>query len=324
MIALDRIRLNGPPAPLLSRVKPPRLSAGSTVGIAALSGRVDRGRLDAGIAYLRSRGYAIREASNLRLDRGDFAGSDEQRAAGYRALVTDPAVAAIFFARGGWGASRVLDRLDPAEISANPKIHLGGSDLTALFAYLERHCGLVSFHGPMVAVDFARDPVDPETGTSWEAVLSGRGAREFSLEPGSVLAPGRATGVLAGGCLSLLVALEGTAERMQTEGRVIFWEDVNEEIYRLDRMLTQLRRAGKWRNPAGVIIGALEGITRNRRPDPEALSALLAEHFGGAPYPVISGWPSGHSSRNRTLPLGVSVTIDTARGAVTQDEEGVS
>jgi muramoyltetrapeptide carboxypeptidase len=304
-------------------VKPPRLTPGATIGIAALSGRVEPGRLDRGLAHLKSRGFSIREAANLRLSHGDFAGSDEERAAGYRALLVDPGVEAIFFARGGWGASRTLDRLDPAEIVANPKIHLGGSDLTSFFAFLDRRCGLVSFLGPMVAVDFARDPIDEETDSSWEEVLSGRAAKEFAIGPGCVIASGRGVGPLAGGCLSLLVALEGTPEAVETEGRVIFWEDVNEEIYRLDRMLTQLERAGRWQRPAGVIIGALEGISRNRRPDPEALSALLAEHFRVAPFPVICGWPAGHGITNRTLPLGAAVSIDTERGSVTFEEAGV-
>ncbi len=324
MIALDRIRLNGPPAPLLARVKPPKLLPGATIGIAAVSGRVDPVRLDRGIAYLNSRGYAVREAANLRAVRGDFAGSDEERFNGYRTLLLDPRVDAIFFARGGWGVSRILDRLDPGEIVANPKIHLGGSDLTSLFAYFDRHCGLVSFHGPMVAVDFAGEAIDPETASSWEEVLSGRGTEKFEIGEGTVLAPGRGRGILAGGCLSLLVALEGTEESIETSGRVIFWEDVNEEIYRLDRMLTQLGRAGRWRNPAGVIIGALEGISRNRRPDPEALSALLAEHLAASKFPVICGWPAGHRKRNRTLPLGVSVSIDTAERTVTFEEAGVA
>ena len=310
MTALDRIRLTGPPAPFLL---PPALPAGGTIGIAALSGRVDPGKLDPGIARLTSLGYRVQEASNLRNRHGDFAGTDAERAAGYRSLVADPGIDAIFFARGGWGAARVLDRLDSAEIAARPKIHMGGSDLTTLFAFLQAHARMVSFHGPMVAVDFARS--GPEIGgeESWRDALTGK-AVEIPLSPGQIVRAGAASAAVVGGCLSLLVALEGTPEAVDTDGRIVFWEDVNEEIYRIDRMLTQWKRAGRFDRVAGVIIGALENIRHNGREDANALSELLAEHFGDAPFPVVRDWPAGHGFRNRALALGGEVSIDTARG----------
>lgn len=321
MIAPDRIRLTGPSAPFS---RPPALRPGSTIGIAAISGAVDPGRLDAGIAHLVSRGYRVAEAGNVRSRDGSRAGSDAERAEGYRALLTDPAVDAIFFARGGWGAARVLDRLDPQEAARHPKIHMGGSDLTTLFAWLHAHARLAAFHGPMVAVDFAAPSPDAETDASWEPVLRGESPIGFTLRAEQVVAAGRADAPLVGGCLSLLVALEGTPEALDTAGRIVFWEDVGEEIYRLDRMLTQWKRAGRFASAAGVIIGTLENITHQGRPDADAVSALLAEHFGDAPYPVVRDWPSGHGARNRTLPLGGRVAIDTARGVVSFPEPAVS
>ena len=310
MTVLDRIRLTGPSAPFRL---PPALSPGATIGVAALSGRVDVAKLDAGIARLTSLGYRVREAANLRLGHGDFAGDDGERADGYRALVADPGVDAIFFARGGWGAARVLDLLDAAEIAARPKIHMGGSDLTTLFAYLHAHARLVCFHGPMVAVDFARSDPDRATEESWQSVLSGV-PQEFPLAPEQILRPGSASAPVVGGCLSMLVALEGTPEALSTEGRIVFWEDVHEEIYRLDRMLTQWKRAGRFDRVAGVIIGALEDIRHNGEDDARALSALLSDHFGDAPFPVVRDWPAGHGRLNRALALGGEVAIDTARG----------
>ena len=321
MIAPDRIRLTGPSAPLS---KPPALRPGATIGVAALSGRVDPVKLDAGIARLVSRGYRVVEAANVRRSDGARAGSDAERAAGYRALLTDPRVDAIFFARGGWGAARVLDLLDPDEAARHPKIHMGGSDLTTLFAWLQVRARLVAFHGPMVAVDFARDSPDAETDASWEPVLRGDAPIEFAVGKGQVVSPGAAAGALVGGCLSLLVGLEGTPESVDTSGRIVFWEDVGEEIYRLDRMLTQWKRAGRFAGAAGVIIGTLENITNQGRPDSHAVSSLLDEHFGSAPYPVVRDWPSGHGARNRTLPLGARVSIDTGAGVVRFEEPAVS
>jgi|PersoiStandDraft_1058852.scaffolds.fasta_scaffold37872_2 muramoyltetrapeptide carboxypeptidase len=305
-------------------LKPPRLRPGATIGIAALSGAVDISRLEAGERYLCSRGYAVVEAPNLRLCEGAFAGSDRERAEGYMTLVRDPSIAAIFFARGGWGASRAIPHLDAKEIASFAKIHLGASDLTALFAWLQKHAGLVTFHGPMVAVDFARERISPETDGGWEPVLSGRAPLEFAIEPDQVLASGAARGLLTGGCLSLLVSLEGTPEAVSTRGKILFWEDVHEELYRLDRMLTQWKRAGRFEEPAGVIIGALENITRNGAPDPPALEALLRDFFADAPYPVIRDWPAGHGRRNRTMPLSATVSIDTPAGTVVYEEPGVA
>ncbi len=319
MIALDRIRLNGPPAPL----KPPRLEPGGVIGVAALSGRVAPDKLDRGIAYLRSRGYGIVEAQNLRRSEGDFAGSDRQRAEGYRALLRDPGVQAIFFARGGWGAARTLPFLEASEIAAHPKIHMGGSDLASFFAFARRRTGLTCFHGPMVAVDFAAKSPDEETLSAWEPILSGS-APSFSIDPADRLCAGRGAGPLVGGCLSILVSIEGTPDAIETAGAILFWEDVHEEVYRLDRMLTQLRGAGKLDGLAGVIIGSLEQIEHNGKRDEDRLSSLLRDHFGRAPYPVVRNWPSGHGRRNRTLPLGARVTLDANADRVIFEEAGVA
>ncbi len=321
MIAPDRIRLTGSSAPFS---KPPALPPGGTIGVAAISGPVDPARLDAGIARLRSRGYAVVEAPNLRLSSGMHAGTDAERAAGYRALVTDPSVDAIFFARGGWGAARVLDKIDPDEVARHPKIHMGGSDLTTLFAWLHARARLVAFHGPMVAVDFARPDPDPETDAGWEPVLRGELPIVIPFAPERVIARGAASGPLVGGCLSMLVALEGTPEALETRGRIVFWEDVGEELYRLDRMLTHWRRAGRFRAPAGVIIGKLENIRNNGVRDEESVSSLLAEHFAGAPYPVVRDFPAGHGAANRTLPLGARIAVDSEAGTVRFEEAAVS
>ena len=136
-------------------LKPPRLTPGATIGVAAVSGPVDETRLEAGLRALISRGYQVVEASNLRRRDGFLAGADAERAAGYRELVNDRGVDAIFFARGGYGASRILRFLRAEEIRSSPKIHLGGSDLTALFAYVATHASLATFYGPLVSLQLA-------------------------------------------------------------------------------------------------------------------------------------------------------------------------
>jgi muramoyltetrapeptide carboxypeptidase len=296
-------------------VRPPALRPGDAIGLAALSGPVPEDRLEAGIGYLCKRGYRVIEASNLRSRTQYLAGSDQERAAGYHGLLENPAVRAIFLARGGYGVTRVIPRLEAGLIRKRPLIHLGHSDATALFAFLRAHAGLVAFHGPMVAVDFARNPPDPPTDAGWEPVLRGEpGAGRFPILPEQVIAAGRAEGVLTGGCLSLLVALEGTPESVATDDAILFWEDAGEEVYRVDRMLTQWKRSGKFDRVRGVMIGKLTGITREGQPNEAALTALLCDFFGEAPYPVVRDLPLGHGGRNLTVPLGVRARLDTERG----------
>jgi muramoyltetrapeptide carboxypeptidase len=299
-------------------LKPPRLRPEATIGVAAVSGPVDEARLEAGLRVLESRGYRIVEAANLRRHDGFFAGSDEERAAGYRELVKDPRVDAIFFARGGYGSSRILPLLDAGEIRSSPKIHLGGSDLTALFAYVATHASLATFYGPLVAVHLADgDSLD------WEAVLRGAPPAPHSVSPDDVLSGGAGRGPLVGGCLSLIASLCGTPEAVRGEGAVLFWEDVGEETYRLDRMLTQLERSGTFDGLQAMVIGSVAPGRREGVESDDDIRAWLRRRFASAPFPVAMGFPAGHLDSTRTLPLGVCVRVDLERSRIEFPEAAV-
>jgi muramoyltetrapeptide carboxypeptidase len=292
-------------------VRPPRLRPGATIGVAALSGPVDEERLRRGLGYLEQRGYRIRLASNALARRGFLAGSDEERAQGYGELVADPAIDAIFFTRGGYGASRLLGRLPAAGLATRPLVHLGGSDLTALFAWLRSHTGLVSFYGPMAAVEMAGDAAGA---LDWEDVLAGAVPAPHAFPAADVLAGGVGEGPLVGGCLSLLASLAGTPEAIDGRGSVLFWEDVGEDTYRLDRMLTQLERSGTLDRLHAMLIGSISPGSRGGGEFPEAIAAWLEDRFRSAPYPVVRGFPAGHLARPRTLPLGVPVRLTAEAG----------
>lgn len=280
------------------------------IGIAAVSRPPDPDRLAVGVRALERLGYRVRPASNVGARHGPFAGTDAQRADGYRGLLRDPEVDAIFFARGGYGAVRILSRLDAREIRSRPLIHLGGSDLTALFAFIGRQAGLTTFYGPMVAVDMAESaPLD------WEAVLSGQTPAPYQSAEGHIHAGGTGSGPLVGGCLSLLAAACGTPEALVGRGAVLFWEDVGEDTYRLDRMLTQLERSGTFDGLQAMLIGSISPGARGGE-SPEAVGLWLRDFFAGAPFPVISGLPAGHVKGPRTLALGVPVRVDGGRGLV--------
>ena len=301
-------------------MKPPRLEPGATIGVAAVSGPVDPAKLERGLAHLRSRGYRVREASNLRSREGFLAGTDRERAAGYRELLEDPGVDALVFARGGYGSSRVLKLLDAETLRANPKIHLGSSDLTALFAFLGRHTGLVTFYGPMTSTDMA----DPSaSGLDWERVLAGAMPDPHRFSVPDVLSTGTAEGPLLGGCLSLLASLSGTAEALSASGAILFWEDTGEETYRLDRLLTQLERSDTLTGLRGMVIGSvLPGVGSD---SPDRIREYLRRRFGDVPFPVAMNFPAGHCPSPRTVPLGARVRLDLAEGgALTFLEAGVS
>lgn len=269
-----------------------------------MSGPVDEEKLERGIATIRQKGYAVVEAANLRTRLGFLAGTDSDRAAGYRELLSDPFVDAIFFSRGGYGASRVLQHLDVEEARANPKIHLGGSDLTALFAWIQRHAALMTFFGPMVAVEMAGECAGE---LDWEAVLRGRPVAPHAIAPEDVVNGGDAEGILIGGCLSLLASLCGTREAVRGEGAILFWEDVGEDTYRIDRLLTQLERSGTFEGLKGMVIGSV--VPRLGGESPETVRAYLRDRFRGAPFPVAMGLPAGHLANSRTLPLGARARL---------------
>jgi muramoyltetrapeptide carboxypeptidase len=294
--------------PVAALARPPRLQRGATIGVAAISGPVDLARLESGVSGLERRGYRVVLASNVGARAGFLAGSDASRAEGYRTLLQDPAVDAIFFARGGYGASRTLSHLDAEEIRLRPRIHLGGSDVTALFAYLGRRAGLASFYGPMVAVAMA-DEVDLD----WEAVLQGQTPAPHRFAEGDVFAGGTGSGPLVGGCLSLIASLCGTPDAIDGQGAVLFWEDIGEDNYRLDRMLTQLERSGTFDGLQAMVIGSISPGARGGE-SPQALAVWLRDYFAGAPFPVVSGFPAGHLAATRTLPLGLPVSVDAGKG----------
>ena len=302
---------------MMDFIRPPRLRPGATIGIAALSGPVEPERLAAGVFRLEKRGYRVVTAGNVAARQGFLAGSDSERANGYRELLANPSIDAIFFARGGYGSSRVLRYLDPTAIRARPLIHLGGSDLTAFFGFVAAQAGLVTMYGPMVAVSMDQEGLD------WESVLGGNAPAAHRFAESDLLAPGTGSGPLVGGCLSLLASMAGTPEAVSGDGAVLFWEDVAEPLYRLDRMLTQLERSGTFDRLQAMLIGSISTGARGGGGSPEALSAWLRERFAGAPFPVASGFPAGHRLDTRTLPLGTSVRLDADSGVLEFDGPGV-
>jgi len=306
-------------------LKPRRLRRGDVVGVAALSGPVDPEALNRGCHLLEEMGYGVKRATNLLLKSGPLglAGSDAARLSGYRDLLLDPDVAAIVFARGGYGAMRILPFLSPGELAANAKIHCGFSDVTALSAFLLSRCGLPSFHGPMVAADLAQG-LDPLSASFFPFMLEGDGPPELVLPDAEIVVPGAAEGRLVGGCLSLLAASVGTPDEFDYDGALLFFEEVNEEAYRVDRMLAHLARARRFDRLGGILIGSMASITFGGAEDPPRLREVLAERLGPLRVPVAFGLPCGHKGPNVTLPVGARASWHPRTRTLRFEEEIVS
>ena len=268
-------------------------------------------RLDAQKAsqWFAERGYRCRLYPGVEQAQGYLAGTDQQRLDDLHAAFADPAVDAILCMRGGYGSMRLLDKLDFELIRRHPKPLIGYSDITALHTAIYRHTGLLTFHGGMLNADLLGAKLQP-TESSLLAQLTGRvGEGDQIAHPGefalSCVVPGVASGRLLGGNLSMLGATLGTLAEIDTQGSILFIEDVNEPLYRVDRLLTQMRLAGKLEGVRGVLVGDFAGITV------AAMTPLLQAVFGPLGVPVLAGWRSGHCDPNVCLPLGARVRLDS-------------
>lgn len=289
---------------------PPRLHAGATIGVVApASPASPPGRIAAGVQWLESRGYRVVTGTTAFEGDGYLAGSDADRAADLMGMFLRPDVDAIMCTRGGYGAMRILPMLDYVAIGRHAKIFMGFSDVTALSLALHARTGLITFAGPMVAAEMAGPPLDRTEAVMWD-VLSGRATRLSARGDGArTLVPGRAEGVLLGGNLALVSSLVGTRFEPSWDGAILFLEDVGEPVYRIDRMLCQLKLAGVLDRIAGAVLGRFTAITP-ADPDRE-LATVLAEYFRPLGVPVLTDFPFGHTPDKQTLPMGARVVLDT-------------
>jgi muramoyltetrapeptide carboxypeptidase len=292
----------------IQRVKPPALRPGDTVGIVAPASNIKRADLEAGCEALQRAGYRPFYLESIVEQDLYFAGSVERRARELEDMLVRDEVRAIVCARGGYGANYLLQELDLKKIKAHPKIFVGYSDVTTLLTYFSDAAGLVTFHGPMAAKDWAHeDGVDL---ASWQAALSGEAPWEAPLSAGvSGLVDGDAEGVLYGGCLSILIASLGTPYEIKTAGTILFVEDLAAKPFQIDRMLMQLKLAGHLDKVRGIVFGEMLDCVQatNQR---YTLQNVVARIVGDLGVPVAFGVRSGHvTSGNITLPFGVQAKL---------------
>jgi muramoyltetrapeptide carboxypeptidase len=303
-----------PSSPSIPRIKPPALQPGDTVGIIAPASNIKWEPLDVGCKALEKFGYKPFYLDSITEKSLYFAGSADRRARELEEMFTRDDVRAIVCARGGYGANYLLNALNLDKIKAHPKIFVGYSDVTSLLTYISDSTGLVTFHGPMVTRDFAHsDGVELPT---WEAALSGASEWKIDFGPESGAKPlvaGSAEGILYGGCLSMLAASLGTPYEIHTEGTILFIEDVAAKPYQIDRMLMQLKLAGKLADVRGIVFGEMLECVQNNDQD-YTLEEVVLRLVGDLGMPVAYGLRSGHvSRRNITLPLGVRAALNVGK-----------
>ena len=292
--------------------KPRALSAGDVVRVVAPAGHVDPTRLRSGAQILESWGLEVEIGEHVLHQHNSFlSGSDSGRMSDFARAWCDPRVSAVMVARGGYGSQRIIDRMDwealrDARPGAAAPIFVGCSDVTAMHEAINQQLGVLTLHGPMVASSrFLGDVVSQE---QLRAVLFGK---EEELGPiggrrARALVPGRSTGTIAGGNLTLLATGIGTPrQRTAFDGCLLVLEDVAEEPYRIDRMLTHLLRSGSLDGVAGIAAGCWNGCG-----SPEVIDDILTERLGPLGVPIVTGLDIGHDIRNLTVPLGALGVLD--------------
>lgn len=292
-----------------------KLKFGDTLGFIAPSGAVrTEGAIARAVEETERMGFKVKLGESAGKKYGYLSGSDDVRARDINAMFADDEVDAIVCLRGGYGAMRILDKLDYEMISRHPKIFMGFSDITALHIALLEKCGLATFHGPMAAANWADKPLDDFSKESmYRALMNAEPAGELANPPEypkQTINPGQAEGQLVGGNLMLIASSLGTPWEINTKGRIIFIEEIGERTYCVDRMLTQLRLAGKFEDCAGVVFGDFADCPVEYPEYGLTLEEIIRDVVAPCGKPVFAGLRCGHCTPKLTLPLGVRCCMD--------------
>lgn len=315
-------------------IRPKVLKKGDTVGLVTPSTYVSSpDEIATAVRTAEYFGLKVKMGANVRKRNGYLGGSIAERAADVNAMFADPEVKAIFAIRGGYGSAQILPALDYEAIARHPKIFQGYSDITAMHLAIHQRTGLVTFHGPVMLSGFSSYTIEHFRRALFETRPVGavsNPAESNPLRPNHTLRAvrgGVATGPIVAGNLTLISTTMGTPYEIDTRGKILCIEDVGEEPYAMDRMLTQLRLAGKLDAAAGIVFGECARCTpREFRPGFDStfsLGEIVDDILGGLKIPVLAGLTFGHTADQLTLPLGCRATLDADKGTLTIEEAGV-
>lgn len=288
--------------------KPPALQAGDRIAVIAPSGPPDPIRLEKGIELLESSGFSVVRGGSLTQRRGYLAGPDQSRALEFENVMSDPDIKAVFAARGGTGALRLLPLIDFSAFQ-DPKIFMGYSDATVLQMALFHKLRWPSLYGPMVGVDLLEKTHHEGSSPSpWLHALTSPSIESLSLK-GKTFQPGVADGILIGGCLTLIQAMLDTGYLPVGEEMIFFWEDVGEDPYKIDRMLTQLKLSGFLDSMVAMVVGELHRCSPTDDEPSLSIEEIIGDHFAAAGIPVLLDVPFGHGVHKGVVPIGCRARV---------------
>ncbi len=288
---------------------PDYLQAGDTVAIVATARAISKTEVNSAVKILKSWGLTVKLGEHLLATQHQFAGTDEQRSADFQAALDDPSIKAIICARGGYGTVRIIDRLRFTKFAKHPKWIVGYSDISVLHAHLIQNLGTGSIHATM-PINFLKH----EGATlSLKKVLFGQQAH-YSWKTDKLSREGKCKGILVGGNLSILYSLLGSTSDMDTKGKILFLEDVDEYLYHIDRMMMALKRAGKLKHLKGLIIGGMTDMKDNKIPFGKTAEAIVAEAVKEYQYPLCFHFTAGHIAENMAITFGRTVELTVKSG----------
>ncbi|MDA1475840.1 S66 peptidase family protein [Bacillus changyiensis] len=295
-------------------IMPEKLQEGDIVGIIAPASPPVSEKLEIGVKYLKELGLHIKMGRAILKRHGYLAGSDEERLRDLHDMFQDPSVKAVICACGGYGTARIAQQIDYRLIKENPKIFWGYSDITFLHTAIQQNTGLITFHGPMLSSDIGSEDVHPRTKHSFQQLFQQMNLHYTEeISPLEIVVPGDAKGRLIGGNLALLVTTLGTRFEIDTRGKLFFIEDIDEEPYRIDRMLNQLKMAGKFADAAGILLCDFHNCLPKKREESLSLKEIIHDHITPFEKPTLSGFKIGHSSPNIAIPIGAVGVLNTEK-----------
>lgn len=290
-----------------NKIQPEYLKPGDEVGIVSPSFCIEPKKLEEAVTYLEKWGLRVRIGKSAMKQVGPFAGSDEDRLSDLQEMTNDPLIKAVFCSRGGYGLSKIIDKVDFSILKRNPKWYIGFSDITVLHLWLSEICGVVSVHGDM-PLNFNNHEKTKSTFKSLEQALFG----DFQpLEwKGTFFRPANVRGEITGGNLSLIYSMIGTPASPLTKGRILFIEEVGEYYYHIDRMLTSLKLAGKLDGLAAMVVGGMNKIGDSKIPWGKSVEETIYGIVSEYEYPVFFNFPAGHIGDNRAFYFAKQAAIE--------------
>ncbi len=296
--------------PTESLLAPPYLKKGDTIAIIAMASKVEPKSLDAAIEHIESWGLKVIIGESVGASDYTFSGSDEIRLRDFQKMLDNQNVRAIFSARGGYGSSRIIDDVNFEKFKTHPKWIIGFSDITAVHGKIQ-NLGFQSIHGPMPKTMFWDTRSDKYLGS----VLFGKKVK-YNCKANELNNVGEGKGQIFGGNLVLLAHNIGTSSDLDFAGKILFIEDIGEYLYSIDRLMLQLKRAGKLSNLAGLIVGQFSDLKDNVEPFGKSVYEIIADHLAQKSYPVAYNFPIGHTNENWAVRCGEMMSFSVKKKEV--------